>query len=358
MKIMRKLTREIRAGKIIIGGGHPVSIQSMTNTETTDIDATVKQIKKLESAGCDIVRISVYNEKSAEAIKKIKSLTNSVLVADIHFRSKLAILSIKNGIDKLRINPGNIGGEEKVKALAQYAKDYGVPIRIGVNSGSVEKHFLKKYGGPTPEALVESALGHVDILEKDKFYDIVISVKSSSVSDTVNAYRILSQKTNYPLHLGVTEAGTKRLGTVKSAIGIGALLLEGIGDTIRVSLSGDPVNEVVAAKDILTAVGLRNNAVEIISCPTCGRCSIDVERIALEIESRVTHFKIPFKLAVMGCVVNGPGEAEQADLCICGAGGEALIIKKGEIIDRIPQEKATDALVDYIERISKETARG
>ena len=358
MKYMRKLTREVKAGNIFIGGGHPVSIQSMTNTESTNIDATVEQINKLKSAGCDIVRISVYNEKSAEAIKEIKSQTNCVLVADIHFNSNLATLSIKNGIDKLRINPGNIGGAEKVKALAECAKDYGVPIRIGVNSGSVEKHLLRKYGGPTPEALVESALCHVNILENVKFYDIVISVKSSSVSDTVKAYRILSQKTDYPLHLGVTEAGTRRLGTVKSAIGIGALLLEGIGDTIRVSLSGDPVNEVIAAKDILTAVGLRNDAIEIISCPTCGRCSIDVEKIALEAEKRVAHIKIPFKLAVMGCIVNGPGEAEQADLCICGAGDEALIIKKGEIIDRIPQGKAVDTLVDYIEKISKETTRG
>lgn len=358
MKNMRKITREVKAGNIIIGGGRPVSIQSMTNTDTANIDATVEQINKLTNAGCDIVRISVYNEKSAEAIKEIKSRTNCVLVADIHFNSKLAILSIKNGIDKLRINPGNIGGAEKVKALAEYAKEYGVPIRIGVNSGSVEKHILIKYGGPTPEALVESALDHANILEKENFYDIVISVKSSSVSNTVNAYRILSQKTDYPLHLGVTEAGTKRLGTVKSAVGIGALLLDGIGDTIRVSLSGDPVNEVIAAKDILTATGFRKDSVEIISCPTCGRCTIDVEKIALEIESRVSHLKIPFKLAVMGCIVNGPGEAEQADLCICGAGGEAMIIKKGEIIERIPQEKAVDTLVDYIERASKEIIRG
>ena len=336
---MRRKSRQIRVGNVLIGGDAPVSVQSMTNTDTRDVAATVKQINALADAGCQIVRLSVYDTQCATALYEIKKQVSVPLVADIHFDHRLALLSIEAGIDKLRINPGNIGSMQKAKEVAHAARDRGIPIRIGVNGGSLEKDLLETYGGPTPEAMVESAMRHVDILESCGFYDTAISVKHSSVIKTVQAYELLAQKVDYPLHLGVTETGTVRVGVVKSAVGIGSLLLMGIGDTIRVSLAGDPVREVVAGYDILRSCSLYESGVEIIACPTCGRCGTDVEGIALELEKRVQHIKTPRKVAVMGCVVNGPGEAKEADIGIAGTGRDVILFKKGEMVERVPQEQ-------------------
>ncbi|QWT55757.1 flavodoxin-dependent (E)-4-hydroxy-3-methylbut-2-enyl-diphosphate synthase [Christensenella sp. MSJ-20] len=347
--------RSIRVGDLIIGGGAPVVIQSMTNTDTRDVEATSAQIRRLYEAGCQLARVSVYDTRCAQAVRELVDRSPIPLVADIHFDHRLAIQSVENGIQKLRINPGNIGGADRVRSLVACAKEHGVPIRIGVNGGSLEPDLLRKYGGPTAEALVESALGHVRILEDCAFYDIAIAVKSSNVPTMVRAYRMLAERTDYPLHLGVTEAGTVRMGTVKSAVGIGSLLLDGIGDTIRVSLSGDPAREIVACKDILRSCGLLDTGVEIVSCPTCGRCSIDVEAMALALEERVAHVSAPIRAAVMGCIVNGPGEARDADIGIAGAAGDILLFRKGEEKpQRLPAERAVDLLAEEIEKLAEE----
>ena len=352
------MSRTIRIGHQNIGGGAPVAIQSMTNTDTRDVDATVGQILALEQAGCQIVRLSVYDTACAQALRAIQKQVHIPLVADIHFDHRLALQSIEAGVDKLRINPGNIGSQAKVREVAAAAQANGIPIRIGVNGGSLEKELLERYGGATPEAMVESALKHVALLESCHFSDIVISVKHSTVKQTVEAYRLLAQKVDYPLHLGMTETGTVRLGIVKSAMGIGSLLLDGIGDTLRVSLAGDPVREVSAAKDILRAAGLYNQGVEIIACPTCGRTTVDVEQIALELEKRVAHIRTPLKAAVMGCVVNGPGEAREADVGIAGAAGDAILFRKGEKVARLHGRDALDALVQELESLDKQTRLG
>ena len=345
------MTRTVMVGNLPLGGGNPVLVQSMTNTDTRDVSATLAQIRALAEAGCDIVRVSVYDEACAEAVKQLAAESPVPLVADIHFDYRLAIRSAENGIAKLRINPGNIGGEEKVRELAACAKERGIPIRIGVNSGSVEKELLERFGGPTPEALVESALGHARMLEKVRFENIVLSMKSSDVKATIEAYRIASRRCDYPLHLGVTEAGLPGQGTVKSAIGIGALLADGIGDTIRVSLSGSPLPEAGAAWDILRALNLRTRGVQLIACPTCGRTCIPVEEIARRVEKELADVTVPLKVAVMGCVVNGLGEGREADIGIAGGkDGGALFVKGQE-----PRKVQGDLAAILIEEVRKMT---
>ena len=346
----RAKTRKICIGKLSIGGDSPISVQSMTNTDTRDVDSTVSQILRLEEAGCDIIRCAVPDREAAEALGKIIPQIHIPLVADIHFDSSLALQSIKNGVAKLRINPGNIGQKGKVRAVAEAAKDKGVPIRIGVNSGSLQKDILAKYGTVCPEALVESAMRHVEILEELDFHDIVISVKSSDVREMIECYRLISKKVDYPLHVGVTESGTIRKGTIKSSVGIGALLAEGIGDTIRVSLTGDPVEEVAVGREILKSLGYIEEGIEFISCPTCGRTQLDLIRIAGEVEKRLASVNKDIKVAVMGCAVNGPGEARRADIGIAGGNGEGLIFRKGEIIHKV---KEADLVADLIKEIEK-----
>jgi (E)-4-hydroxy-3-methylbut-2-enyl-diphosphate synthase len=348
MYLKRNNTKPIKIGDRYIGGGYPIAVQSMTNTDTSDVDATVRQILMLEEAGCDIIRVSVPDMPSVRALRAIKQRIHIPLVADIHFDYRLAIAAIDNGADKLRINPGNIGSAERVKAVVDAAKEHSVPIRIGVNSGSLEKDILAKYEGRTPEALVESAVNNVKLLEDMGFYDIVISIKSSDVMDTIEAYRLISRQVDYPLHVGVTEAGTVWSGTIKSCVGIGTLLAEGIGDTLRVSLTGDPVEEVRVGIAVLKALGFRKEGVEIISCPTCARCNIDLIEIANEVERRTQCIKKPLKVAVMGCAVNGPGEASAADVGIAGGKGEGLLFKNGNIVKKVPQEKLVDALMEAI----------
>lgn len=349
--IIRKKTRTVKVGNVMVGGDAPVSIQSMTNTDTRDIDATVRQIGELEQTGCDIVRFAIPDLEAAQAVSEIKKRTGIPLVADIHFDYRLALECIERGIDKIRINPGNIGGKQNVQAVTRAAKERGIPIRIGVNSGSVEKELLEKHGGPTVEAMVESALRHVALLEEHDFYDIVISIKASNVLRMVAAYRLISEKVDYPLHLGVTEAGTVWSGTIKSALGIGTLLMEGIGDTIRVSLTGNPVEEVKAASKILKSLGLKQGGIEFVSCPTCGRCQIDLIKIANAVEQRLQGTSKNIKVAVMGCVVNGPGEAREADIGIAGGKGVGLIFKKGEIIKKVPEENLVEELLHEIDKM-------
>lgn len=352
VKIKRKKTKQISVGSVKVGGGAPISVQSMTNTDTRNVAATVAQIKALEEAGCEIIRVAVPDEEAACALKDIKAQINIPLISDIHFQYKYALMAISAGVDCLRINPGNIGSEEKVAMVVSAAKAKGVPIRIGVNSGSVRKEVLEKFGGPTPEALVESALEHVHILEKHSFYDTKISIKSSSVLHTIEAYQLMSKKVDYPLHLGVTEAGTLLPGAIKSALGIGLLLAEGIGDTIRVSLTADPVLEVKAGYEILASLGLRNRpGVEIVSCPTCGRVQIDLEGLVARLEKRLAHIKKPLKISVLGCVVNGPGEARESDLGIAGGNGQGVIIRKGEIIRTCKEEDLEDELMKEVEKL-------
>ncbi|MBE7101138.1 MAG: flavodoxin-dependent (E)-4-hydroxy-3-methylbut-2-enyl-diphosphate synthase [Clostridiales bacterium] len=338
---MANQTKTVRVGGVSLGGGAPIRIQSMTTTKTADLEKTVAQIHALEKAGCEIIRVAVADEADALAIKSVKEKISIPLVADIHFSPKLAVLAIESGADKVRINPGNIGGEAEIKYVADCIKAYGIPVRVGSNTGSIEKNFLEKYGR-SAEALVESALYNVGILEKFGVKDIVISVKASDVPLTVKAYSLLAQKTEYPLHLGVTEAGTTEAGIVKSAVGIGSLLLQGIGDTIRVSLTDDPVKEVYAAQNILRACGLESEYVEVVSCPTCGRCAWE----SMELANKVTEFVRPYKkrakIAVMGCVVNGPGEAKDADLGIAGGNGSCLIFKKGEPFKKVCAESAEE----------------
>ncbi len=342
------MTRKIIAGGVEIGGGAPISVQSMCSTPTGDVEATVAQIARLEAAGCDIVRVAVPDMEAARAVAAIKKRIRIPLVADVHFDYRLALGALDGGVDKVRINPGNIGGVERVRAVARACEKRRVPIRVGVNSGSVERALLQKYGGPTAQALVESALGHARLLEDVGFSDICLSVKSSTVTCTVEAYRLLSQRCDYPLHLGVTEAGTEFLGSVNSAVGIGTLLNEGIGDTIRVSLTADPVREVETGIAILKAAGKRSGGVRIVSCPTCGRTRIDLVALAHEVETRLKDCKKDVTVAVMGCAVNGPGEAREADFGVAGGDGEGLLFKKGEIVAKLPYEKLADGLLELM----------
>ena len=345
------MTKQILVGGVPVGGHAPIPIQSMCNTRTDDVAATVAQIKRLEAAGCEIIRVAVPDMAAARAVGAIREQISIPLVVDIHFDYRLALEAVAAGADKVRINPGNIGAPERVKAVAQACRVRGVPIRIGVNGGSLEKPLLAKYGGITPEALVESAFGHIELLHRYDFDDICVSLKSSDVRTTIAAYRLMSEKSDYPLHLGVTETGTLRMGTIKSAIGIGGLLGFGIGDTIRVSLSADPVEEVSAARDILKALGIRRDGPNLISCPTCGRTRIDLIRLAQEVEQRLEHVQKPLTVAVMGCVVNGPGEAASADVGIAGGDGVGLLFRKGEIVKKVPQDQLVDELFSLIDEI-------
>ncbi|MBQ7097967.1 MAG: flavodoxin-dependent (E)-4-hydroxy-3-methylbut-2-enyl-diphosphate synthase [Clostridia bacterium] len=346
-----KNIRKVKIGNVEIGGGNPIAIQSMTTAYTADVEKTVAQIHGLEKAGCEIIRVAVSDEASAKAIYDIKNKINIPLVADIHFDYRLALTCMERGIDKIRINPGNIGSEDRARAVCEEAKRRNIPIRIGVNGGSLEKDILEKYGEATPEAMVESAMGHVKILEKYGFYDTVISIKSSSVKKTIAAYRLARETFDYPLHLGVTEAGTYKSGIVKSSIGIGSLLADGIGETIRVSLTDDPVLEVEAAKIILKSLGLRENGIEVVSCPTCARCRINLIPIAKEVNARFENCDKKLKVAVMGCVVNGPGEARDADIGIAGGDGCAMLFKKGEIVGKIPEDKIIETLMKEIDKM-------
>ncbi len=345
------MTKRLFVGQVPVGGGAPVSIQSMCNTKTHDVEATVAQIRALEDAGCEIIRVAVPDTAAAEAVDKLKARISIPLIADIHFNYKLALMCAERGIDAIRINPGNIGGEDRVKAVAEACRRRGIPIRVGVNGGSLERELRAKYGGVTAEALVESALGHVKLLNKFDFDDICLSVKCSDVPLTMAAYRLLSERTEYPLHLGVTEAGTPSMGMVKSAMGIGGLLCFGIGDTIRVTLTADPVEEIYAAKKILRAAGLRKQGVNLIACPTCGRTRIDLIALAEEAERRLADCDKPITVAVMGCAVNGPGEAAAADIGIAGGDGEGLLFRKGEILCKLPQDQLLDALMAEIEKV-------
>ena len=342
------MTKQILVGGIPIGGGAPVSIQSMTNTRTDDVEATLHQIRTLAAAGCEIIRVAVPDMAAARAVGKIKEGSPIPVVVDIHFDYKLALEAIAAGADKVRINPGNIGGADHVKAVARACAQREIPIRIGVNGGSLEKSLLAKYGGVCPEAMVESAFGHIRLLNQFDFDDICVSLKSSSVPVTMKAYQLMREKSNYPLHIGVTEAGTVRMGTLKSAVGIGGLLALGIGDTMRVSLSADPVEEIYAAREILKAAGIRKEGAELVSCPTCGRTRIDLIALANEVEERLKEVDKPITVAVMGCVVNGPGEASAADCGIAGGVGEGLLFQKGQIVKKVPQEQLVDELFALI----------
>ena len=345
------MTKQILVGGVAVGGGAPVTIQSMCNTRTDDVAATVEQILRLEAAGCQIIRVAVPDMAAARAVGAIRERIHIPLVVDIHFDYKLALECVAAGCDAVRINPGNIGGEDRVKAVANTCKAKGLPIRIGVNGGSLEKPLLAKYGGVTAEALVESAFGHIALLNRYDFDDICISLKSSSVPITMAAYRLMSEKSDYPLHLGVTETGTPRMGVLKSAVGIGGLLAMGIGDTIRVSLSADPIEEVYAARDILKVSGVRKEGPELISCPTCGRTRIDLIGLAQQVEERLQAVTKPVTVAVMGCVVNGPGEAAAADVGIAGGDGVGLLFRRGEIVKKVPQEQLVDELFRMIEEL-------
>lgn len=349
--INRKKTRVVNIGGVLVGGDNPIAIQSMCNTDTRDVESTVKQIQELTEAGCEIIRVAVPDMTAAEALGEIKRRISIPLVADIHFDYKLALKAIEMGVDKLRINPGNIGSEDRIKAVVDAAKEKGIPIRIGVNSGSLEKELLQKYGEVTPMALVESAMRHIRILEKYDFDDIVISIKASNVDFTMEAYSLLSKEVDYPLHLGITESGTVWSGSIKSAVGIGAILAMGIGDTIRVSLTGNPVDEVKTAKEVLKSLGVRKFGVEFVSCPTCGRTEIDLIGLANKVEEECRKIDKDIKVAVMGCAVNGPGEAREADIGIAGGKGYGLIFKKGEIIKKLPENELLGALLEEIEKL-------
>ena len=344
----RNDTKVIRIGNCRIGGGNPVAIQSMTNTKTEDVDATVSQILALEGAGCDIIRCAVPTMEAAEALKEIKKQIHIPLVADIHFDYRLAIAAIENGADKIRINPGNIGSEDRVRAVVEKAKEYNVPIRVGVNSGSLEKELVEKYGGVTAEGIVESALDKVHMIERMGYQNLVVSIKSSDVMMCVKAHELIAKECPYPLHVGITESGTLMSGNIKSSVGLGIILHEGIGDTIRVSLTGDPLEEIKSAKLILKTLGLRTGGIEVVSCPTCGRTRIDLISLANQVETMVAEFPLDIKVAVMGCVVNGPGEAKEADIGIAGGIGEGLLIKKGEIIRKVKEEELLAALRDEL----------
>ena len=349
----RENTRVINIGNLKIGGGNPILIQSMTNTRTEDVTATVEQIHSLEKAGCDIIRCTVPTMEAAQAIKEIKKQISIPLVADIHFDYKMAIAAMENGADKIRINPGNIGGKEKVANVVSVARQRNIPIRVGVNSGSLEKELVEKYHGVTAQGIVESALDKVHMIEELGYENMVISIKSSDVLMCVEAHEILSKTTDYPLHVGITESGTVISGNIKSSIGLGLILHQGIGDTIRVSLTGDPVEEIKSAKLILRTLGLRKGGVEVVSCPTCGRTKIDLIGLANQVENMVAEFPLDIKVAVMGCAVNGPGEAKEADIGIAGGIGEGLLIKKGEIIRKVPEEQLLGVLREELENWNK-----
>jgi len=338
------MSKSVNIGGVVIGGGAPIAIQSMTNTKTTDVDATVAQILALEKAGCDIIRCAAYDMDAAKAISEIRPQIHIPLVADIHFDYRLAIAAMENGADKIRINPGNIGDNARVQAVVDVAKEKNIPIRVGVNSGSLEKNILEKYGGVTAEGIVESALDKVALIESMGYDNLVISIKSSDVMMSVKAHELIAKKTDHPLHVGITEAGTVLKGSIKSAIGLGLILSQNIGDTIRVSLTGDPVEEVRAAKLILNTLGLRKGGIEVVSCPTCGRTRIDLISLASQVDELVKDYDLDIKVAVMGCVVNGPGEAKEADLGIAGGIDEGLLIKKGEIIRKVPESELLQAL--------------
>ena len=344
----RDHTKEVRIGDRIIGGGNPITVQSMTNTKTEDFEATIAQIRKLEDAGCEIIRSTVPTMEAAEAFAKIKKKINIPIVADIHFDYRLAIAAMEYGADAIRINPGNIGSIERIKAVVDVAKERGIPIRVGVNSGSLEKEIVKKYGRVTAEGLVESALDKVKIIEDLGYDNMVISIKSSDVLMCVRAHELIAEQTTYPLHVGITEAGTVFSGTIKSSVGLGMILGQGIGDTIRVSLTGDPVEEVRVGKRILQTLGLRRGHIEVVSCPTCGRTQIDLISLANNVERLVENIPLEIKVAVMGCVVNGPGEAAEADIGVCGGKGEGLIIKHGQIIRKVPESELLGALEDEL----------
>ena len=354
----RMKTKEIRIGDRVIGSGNPILIQSMCNTRTEDAEATVRQILELEQAGCDIIRVAVPTMEAAQSLTQIKKQIHIPLVADIHFDYRLAIAAIECGADKIRINPGNIGASERVQAVVDKAKEHDIPIRVGVNSGSLEKPLIEKYGGVTAEGLVESALNKVSMIERMGYDKLLISIKSSNVMMCVKAHELISAKTDYPLHVGITEAGTLTAGNIKSAVGLGIILYQGIGDTIRVSLTGDPLEEIKLAKLILRALGLRKGGVEVVSCPTCGRTKIDLIGLADRVENMVAEFDdLDVKVAVMGCVVNGPGEAREADLGIAGGIGEGLLIKKGEVIRKLPESELLPALREELVKLSKEQGK-
>ncbi|MFH1542150.1 MAG: flavodoxin-dependent (E)-4-hydroxy-3-methylbut-2-enyl-diphosphate synthase [bacterium] len=353
MTTQREKTKVINVGNLKIGGGNPITVQSMTKTDTSDIDATVKQIRELEQAGCQIIRCAVPDKESALALKEIKKQINIPLVADIHFNHTYAIMAAEAGVDKLRINPGNIGDEEKIKAVVAAAIEHKIPIRIGVNSGSLERKIRNKAKGHvTAEGLVKSALNNVRILEKLNFKDIIVSIKATNVPMTIKAYQMIAKKINYPLHVGITEAGIPAVGTIRSAAGIGAILAEGIGDTVRVSLTGDPVEEVRVAYEILKAMQLTFHGITIISCPTCGRTDIDVAKIATEIQEKTKHIKQPLTVAIMGCEVNGPGEAADADVGLAGGNGVGLIFREGEVVRKVSDDEMVCALLDEIESMA------
>lgn len=342
--MVRSRTREIKIGDVVIGGTNAIAIQSMTNTKTEDVDATVSQILALERAGCEIVRSAVPTMEAAKALREIKKRIHIPLVADIHFDHRLAIAAVENGADKIRINPGNIGSKDKIRAVVDCCRDRGIPIRVGVNSGSLEKEIIGKYGGVTAEGLVESALDKTAIIEDMGYDNLVISIKSSDVLMCIRAHELIAEKTEYPLHVGITESGTVYSGSVKSAIGLGNILYQGIGDTIRVSLTGDPVQEIYAAKMILKTLGLRKGGISVVSCPTCGRTQIDLIGLATKVEEMVKEFDLDIKVAVMGCAVNGPGEAREADIGIAGGIGEGLLIRKGEIVRKVPESELLETL--------------
>ena len=351
---MARISRQIAIGKVKVGGGAPITVQSMTKTDTRDIPATVAEIKRLEAAGCDIVRLAVPDMEAAKSLGEIKKQVNIPIVSDIHFDYRLALEAIRQGVDGMRINPGNIGSKARIKAVVDAVKERRIPIRIGVNSGSLEKDILRKHGSPTAEALAESAFRHVEILEDLDFRDIKISVKSTDVMKMIRAYRIIAERTDYPLHLGVTEAGTIKMGTIKSSVGIGTLLAEGIGDTIRVSLTGDPVEEIYVGIDILRSLGLRKNGIELISCPGCGRLEIDLMKLVKDVEDRISEIELPrpIKVAILGCVVNGPGEASEADIGIAGGRGKGMLYKDGKLIKSFKEEELVDQLVEEIEKFA------
>ncbi|GIO66129.1 flavodoxin-dependent (E)-4-hydroxy-3-methylbut-2-enyl-diphosphate synthase [Paenibacillus sp. JTLBN-2024] len=357
---LRQDTRPVKVGNLTIGGSNEVVIQSMCTTKTANVEATVAEILRLEEAGCQLVRVTVNNNEAAEAIKEIKKRIHIPLVADIHFNYQLALKAIENGIDKVRINPGNIGSRDKVEAVVKACKERGIPIRIGVNAGSLESHLLEKYGYPTPEAMVESALYHIQILEELDFHDIIVSLKASDVPMAIEAYRRAAEVIPYPLHLGITESGTLFSGTIKSSAGLGALLAMGIGSTIRISLSADPVEEIKVARELLKAFGLISNAATLVSCPTCGRLDIDLFSIANEVEAYISKLKVPIKVSVLGCAVNGPGEAREADIGIAGGRGEGLLFRYGEMIRKVPEAEMVDELkkeIDEIVRVYEETGK-
>lgn len=347
--MFREHTRVVRIGDRLIGGGNPILIQSMTNTRTEDADATIRQIHALEEAGCDIVRATVPNEAAAKAFSVIKKNIGIPLVADIHFDYKMAILAMENGADKIRINPGNIGGRDKIKAVTDCAKERGIPIRVGVNSGSLEKELLEKYGGVTAEGLVESALDKVRIIEELGYDNLVVSIKSSDVMMCVKAHELIAKQCDYPLHVGITEAGTLYSGNIKSAVGLGLILGQGIGDTVRVSLTGEPVEEIRSAKLILKTLGLRKGGITVVSCPTCGRTRIDLISLAGQVEELVRGYDLDIKVAVMGCAVNGPGEAREADIGIAGGDGEGLLIEKGDIVKKVPEDRLLAVLKEELD---------